>query len=560
MSSAEYLPQPAEIPASGAPAPAAPRARPEAGEKAHLVNRRTVLGAALAGGFGVATLRILGGSSSAMEEVLRRSGSLPALSQALKDAAELPMVGGVLSGAGAEIAGAVEAAVGSGAGAATGNRLDWVSPLSASRTAQVAHLLRRVAFGVTPDELERSLSEGFDRTVDRLINTPAAEPPPLPSAQDATRGNRLNAQELQTWWLQHMITTRSPLAERMTLFWHGHFTSDYRKVGLQTPFIYWQNLTWRRHALGNLREFLYQVSIDPAMLRYLDLATSTGASPNENYARELMELFTLGEGSFTEADVRAAARALAGWVTPRPTANLDIVVDAKNNIKQKQEIYEAQATGTFDPRRAYKGELSFLGRTGQFDLRTVIDTILAKPAAAMFIAGKMATHFISARPDPGTVRSIADQFRASGYDLKTLVRATLMSPEFRADSSYRALVKSPVEMMVDAGRTLGVDPAAAAKLMVQAAQGMGQSLFDPPDVGGWPNNEAWISSSTVIARINFASSLVGLLKAGVPSFGGAVDRVLDGVLSPGTAQALSQAAGDRARWSLLLASPEFHLK
>src|SRR5207302_6274746 len=131
-----------------------------------------------------------------------------------------------------------------------------------------------------------------------------------------------------------MLTTATPFAERMTLFWHGHFTSDYRKAADNT-FMYWQNLTWRRMALTNLRSMLMRVTTDPAMLRYLDLATSTGASPNENYSRELMELFTLGAGNYTEDDVRAAAKALAGWTEPRPTGSADIVLDPKNNVVRK---------------------------------------------------------------------------------------------------------------------------------------------------------------------------------------------------------------------------------
>src|SRR5207237_3639137 len=139
------------------------------------------------------------------------------------------------------------------------------------------------------DELDRAASDGFARTVDRLLETKPAPPPPLPtSAGDP----RLNVAQLQQWWLDHMLSTPTPFAERLTLFWHGHFTSDFRKVGLRTPFIHWQNLTWRDMALGNLRQMLMQVTTDPAMLRYLDLATSTGSNPNENYSPQLMALLT----------------------------------------------------------------------------------------------------------------------------------------------------------------------------------------------------------------------------------------------------------------------------
>src|SRR5436189_150536 len=135
----------------------------------------------------------------------------------------------------------------------------------------------------------------------------------LVGVDEATQGKPIKPQDLIAWWLDWMLRTPTPFAERMTFFWHGHFTSDFRKVNLQTPFIYWQNLTWRRMSLDNLHDMLYQVTIDPAMLRYLDLATSTGKSPNENYSRELMELFSMGVGTFTEDDVRAGAKALSGW-------------------------------------------------------------------------------------------------------------------------------------------------------------------------------------------------------------------------------------------------------
>src|SRR5437667_9300457 len=168
----------------------------------------------------------------------------------------------------------------------TAPTVDWISPLDKPE-AQVAQLLRRATFGATPAEYQQSIKDGFKTTVDRLIETPVAEPPALAGADDASQQKSINPQNLISWWLDWMLRTPTPFAERMTLFWHGHFTSDFRKVTLQTPFIYWQNQTWRHNALGNLHDFLYQVTIDPGMLRYLDLGTSTGRAPNENYSREL---------------------------------------------------------------------------------------------------------------------------------------------------------------------------------------------------------------------------------------------------------------------------------
>jgi uncharacterized protein (DUF1800 family) len=430
---------------------------------------------------------------------------------------------------------------------------DWNSPL-ATEKARVAHLLRRTSFGASSAELDRAVSDGYDRTVDRLLETPAAPPPEFAGLGQA---GRLNIGQLQLWWANHMLSTPTPFAERMTLFWHGHFTSDYRKVGLQTPFIYWQNLTWRSMALTDLRSMLMKVTTDPAMLRYLDLATSTGQSPNENYARELMELFSLGVGNFSEDDVRAAAKALAGWIEPRPDGTADVTVDAKNTVIRKLPVYGGPASGEFVPRRAYRGApLSFLGKQGDYDSQKVIDQILAQPASAVFIAGKVAQHFVGSRLDAPYVKRLGDRFRASRYDVKTLMRAIFSSPEFTSDQSYRALVKGPVEMMVHALKAL--DAPGLGRLLVQSSAGMGQVLFDPPDVGGWPNNDAWISSNNVVARVNFVSA--ALRQAGSLPAGSRATDHLDGVLSSQTARLLAQATEDRTRWLLALASPEFQLK
>ncbi len=431
-----------------------------------------------------------------------------------------------------------------------GSATDWISPLG-SESARVMHLLRRTSFGSTPAQLEAALADGFNRTVDRLIETKPVEPPQLAAAN--APGGRFAVAQLQQWWIDHMLSTATPFAERMTLFWHGHFTSDYRKAGDNT-FMYWQNLTWRRMSMTDLRSMLMQVTTDPAMLRYLDLATSTGQSPNENYSRELMELFTMGPGNYTEDDVRQSAKALAGWQVPQPDSFADVTT---NNVTRRLPVYSGQKSGVFNPRRAFKGEVTYLGKTGPLDTQGVIDRILAQPATAQFIATKVAQQFVSAQPDGAFVNSVADAFRRSKYDLKTLMRAVLMSPQFTAAQSYRTLVKSPTEFMVHAARALG---ASNSKLVVAAGTGMGQSLFDPPDVGGWPNNESWISSNTVVERVNFVTAALSQIKTALPNTSDAPRVHLDGVLSPQTASLLNQAADDRARWFITLASPEFQLK
>jgi uncharacterized protein (DUF1800 family) len=459
------------------------------------LTRRQVLAAAAATGIGVGAIRLLGGS---MQQL---------------------------------------------AGSRTASAGDWASPL-AYESARVMQLLRRATFGYTPAQLEAALSEGFGKSVDRLLETSPVEPS-VP-AFASTPGGRFPIQQLQGWWVDHMLTTTTPFAERMTLFWHGHFTSDYRKTANDT-FMYWQNLTWRRMGMTDLRSMLMQVTTDPAMLRYLDLATSTGQSPNENYSRELMELFTMGAGNYTEDDVRESAKALAGWVEPPADSG-----------SGRLTVYSTQKTGVLIPRRAFKGSVAFLGKTGALDTQGVLDRILAQPATAPFIVNKVVSHFVTARPAQSYVTSLADAFRRSKYDMKTLMRAIFMSPEFSADQSYRTLVKSPTEFMVHAARALG--STSLSKLIAGSGSGMGQSLFDPPDVNGWPNNESWISSNTVVERVNFVTAALASARDTIPSASDAAHTHLDGVLSSQTSSLLGQAEDDRGRWFITLASPEFQLK
>src|SRR5439155_12606734 len=260
------------------------------------ITRRQALSAAVAAGVGVGAVRLLGGAL----QNLGRTGTVVASGNS----------GG-----------------------------DWVSPLG-SESARVMHLLRRATFGYTPAQLDSALSEGFSRTVDRLIETHPAEPPVL--AEASTPGGRFPVAQLQQWWIDHMLATPTPFAERMTLFWHGHFTSDYRKAADNT-FMYWQHLTWRRMAMTDLRSMLLTVTTDPAMLRYLDLATSTGQNPNENYSPELMELSTMGGGNFSEDDVREGAKALAGWQLPQPDSIATVTVS--NNVTRRLRVFSTQPSG-----------------------------------------------------------------------------------------------------------------------------------------------------------------------------------------------------------------------
>ncbi len=221
-------------------------------------------------------------------------------------------------------------------------------------------------------------------------------------------------------------------------------------------------------------------------------------------------------------------------------------------------MYSTQKTGVFRPGRAYSGDVTFLGRSGALDTQGVVDRILEQDATAPFIVSKLAQHFVSPAPDASFVARLAAAFRKSGYDMKTLTRDMLTSSEFTAAPAYRSLVKSPAELMVHTARALG--DGGMARLIAESGSGMGQVLFDPPDVGGWPNNEAWISSNTVIERVNFATAAVARQSDSLPSSSDAVQHHLDGVLGPATAKLLNQATDERSRWFVILASPEFQLK
>jgi uncharacterized protein (DUF1800 family) len=218
---------------------------------------------------------------------------------------------------------------------------------------------------------------------------------------------------------------------------------------------------------------------------------------------------------------------------------------------------DAVKTGVFDQQRAYVGGVKFLGEVRQWDTKSTLEKILTQPSVAPFIVTQVLREFVTDQPAEAYVNRLADGFRKSRYDTKTLMRDVFMSPEFLAPTNYRALVKAPTELMVHMAKAL--ETPALAKAIGTAGQGMGQQLFDPPEVGGWPSNASWISSNNVLQRVNFAqATLTGMAK--IPAFKDAHAVHLDGVVSPATAQLLNSSPDDATRWLMLLASPEFQLK
>src|SRR5471030_1009330 len=357
------------------------------------------------------------------------------------------------------------------------------------------HLLNRTGFGATDSEVREYATLERAQAVDRLIGGARREaflrPPAFVDApfepyyriRQMNVEDRMAAQrrlveqgfELRAWWLREMLVTPSLLTERMTLFWHNHFATSQQKVRLG-QLMYRQNALLRREALGNFATMLHAIAKDPAMLVYLDNAGSRRQAPNENFAREVMELFTLSEGHYGEQDVKEAARAFTGWSLDRET-------------------------GEFTYRRVWHdyGEKTVLGKSGRFDGNDVLDVLLARPEAAQFIAGKLWREFVSPNPDSREVARWASIFRDAHYEVKPLLRAILVSNAFWSADNRGALVKSPVELVVGTLRTFGIIPF-DLRPAVFASAALGQNPFSPPNVKGWPGGDAWITSSTLLGR------------------------------------------------------------
>ncbi len=366
----------------------------------------------------------------------------------------------------------------------------------------VRHLLNRTGFSPPSAEVARYVGLSRAQAVAMLLDgarTEAVTPPPdwideLPPAralrqtwtpeqqraEQQTRNQRYEA--LRAGWVHEMLVTPSPLTERMTLFWHNHFTSGQDKVPYPQTMAA-QHRLLRRNALGRFDTLLHAVAKDPAMLQYLDGANNRKGRPNENFAREVMELFTLGEGHYTQRDVSEAARAYTGWSLDPDTL---------------QYVWR--------PNLHDDGVKTVLGESGPFDGDQVLDILLARPEAARFISAKLWREFISDTPDPARLDAIAARFRQSGYDIKVALSELLLSDAFWDDGNRGVLIKSPAEFVAGTVRLFDVsygDPAP----FVNTLRALGQNLFYPPNVKGWPGGASWINSTTLLARKQFVEQL-----------------------------------------------------
>ncbi len=397
--------------------------------------------------------------------------------------------------------------------------------------ARAAHLLERAGFGGTPEEIDRYAAMTPEQAVRHLVyhknipnplpefehsgvHDPGIEPFP-PSRPAATKlaaekgeaigvkvkpsGNRrlqpvvdrffywLRASKLETervsyWWGQRMLTTNRPLEEKMTLFWHGHFATSEDKVRDYRKMLN-QNELFREKGTGNFRELLISVSEDPAMLAFLDAGVNVKGSPNENFAREIMELFTMGVGNYTENDIREAARAFTGW----NYVDLEFVVREDEHDESSKTV---------------------LGQTGNFDGVDVIDIILTQPATANYIAGKIYRYFVREDLSPELQSKLAEQFRSGNYEIAPLLYTIFMSRDFYSPASVATRIKPPAELVISTYRKMGLTELPGVPDFNVVTATLGQRLLFPPTVAGWAQGKSWITPGLLLARGNFVYDVV----------------------------------------------------
>jgi uncharacterized protein (DUF1800 family) len=360
--------------------------------------------------------------------------------------------------------------------------------------SQIAHLLRRAGFGATEAELAQYVSLGFDGALDRLLNPAQVDD----SATDqllqpltAGLGDPKKIEPAKFWWLSRMLYTQRPLQEKMTLFWHDHFATANSKVR-NSVLMLQQIQLFRDHGLGNFEVLLQQVTRDPAMLIWLDNRQNRKGAPNENYAREVQELFTVGIGNYTEQDIHEAARAFTGHTLDR------------------------RLTYTFNQAQHDEGDKTFQGQTGNFDADDILAILVRNPATARFITTRLFTCFVHDNPDPATIDRLASTFVGTSFDIRAVLRDIFSGPEFLSPRAFHAQIKQPVDLVVGALKSLNVQNVGPDA--TQVLRRMGQDLLNPPDVSGWKGGAAWINSTTLLERFNFGNRLAMGREAGKPYF------------------------------------------
>lgn len=352
---------------------------------------------------------------------------------------------------------------------------------------QIGHLLRRAGFGAAADELSMYSNLGYQGAVDRLLNYQQVDDSAMEQRLQALKFNLSSTQDQQRWWLLRMAWTQRPLLEKMTLFWSGVLTSSFRKVGGPKAYVRMinQNNFLRAHAFDTFDNILLGITSDPAMLFYLDLTKSTKTHPNENYARELMELFTVGVANYTQQDVFAGAAALTGW-----------------HIRGVSASY-------YNPKDHNDLPVRFMGQTGSFTYKDILRILADHPATPWFIGHRLFAFFAYENPSTDDLKPLVDAYVQSGHNMGAVMRALLLSPQFSSAQAYRSRIKSPTEFTVGAYRALGIQGDGEGLPAITTL--MGQPLFDPPNVAGWPGDKTslnWLNSGAWMTRLNFIDMLL----------------------------------------------------
>jgi uncharacterized protein (DUF1800 family) len=377
---------------------------------------------------------------------------------------------------------------------------------------EVAHLLRRATFGPRATELDEAERIGFDATLDGLLTqtgpTPGSDPgadrTPVPAAErdpyavlpknadGDTKAAAVKAQKAQvvgltSWWVDRMVAADHQAREKLTFFWHGHWATSVQKVR-SANLMRTQQQTLYRLAGGDFGQLVHAMLRDPALIHWLDGQRNSAAAPNENLGRELMELFTLGIGNYTEADVKEGARALTGW-----------------------QLDRVEGTASFNPKRFDGKPKKILGKRANFDADDFAELLLDQPATARFVTGRLWFRYASGEPIPADTHQRLVTAYGTGRDITAVLRAMFTDPAFAGTRGQ--LVKQPVEWAVGAMRQLDIVPGSwkegDRKSLNSALDALGQVPFAPPSVGGWPAGAAWLSTSTAQLRIALANRLAG---------------------------------------------------
>ncbi|MDQ2985711.1 MAG: DUF1800 domain-containing protein [Armatimonadota bacterium] len=394
---------------------------------------------------------------------------------------------------------------------------------------KIAHLLRRFGLGASYAEMEFYGKLGVDGTIDRLI-----EYDQVPSGFDVSllrfavkdREGRevLRMPAVVAWWTLRMLSTHRPMQEKLTLFWHDHFAVSASKVNVPLMMSGYLD-TLHKGASGKFRDLLLSVSRDPAMIRWLDNETNVKGRPNENFAREILELFTLGIGNYTESDVLEAARAFTGWAF---AASVDRREAARQGKRRQELVFENAKAGKpafvfqFRPRQHDTGVKKVLENEGPFGGEDLCDILAVHPKTASHLSKKLWEWFCYMNPEEAIVNRLSKKFLDNGTAIKPVLHAIAESDEFWSDKCVRRQVKNPVDFTLAVFRQLGLGPislrtledSANERAALASARGadvmmerQGMQLLFPPDVDGWEWGEAWVSSATMIERIKVADGL-----------------------------------------------------